>query len=534
MAPMETPKTNGASTPNLDVEFKVPQGVLVPPPHVRVFIEKTAEPVSRNGKAFEQRIKDQHGSKPQFTFLYSQDPYFNYYEWRVKEIAQGRMLDDAGRAITKKQAEKPKGLEKPPEFEFSARMPPINALDLDVLHHTARFVAIHGRGFLMGLSQREAGNPQFDFLRSTHSYNQYFNRMVDQYTELRNARTLNDGAREKERIDELTETVKDKFTFLEKAKKRAEWVKHQEKEKQKKEEKEEEDKVAYAQIDWLDFYVAETIVFPEDEDPAGYEMPTTIGQLQALSLEQKAAISVVNSNMRIEEALPGDFDTPPYSTTPHAITPQPVQAYQPPQPAYVPQPIPTPVQTHIPPSFAQQIQSPPFTPSPPPLQSAAPGQTRPAVSSPAPVPVGAAPPRGLAARRRAQVTKVPCPNCGQQIPADELEAHIRIELQDPKWREQKAKSDARFSTTNLHSVDVANNLKRLASHRDDIFDPVTGEPITEEEIARRKKVAANLVVQVPDQDDVGRTVKVPMGQTMDINEQIKNIQARYKGHQNGE
>lgn len=528
MAPMEQPKTNGA---DLDTKFKVPEGVTVPPPHIRVYIERTSEAVSRNGKAFEQRIKDQHGSKPQFTFLYPHDPYFKYYEWRVQEIAEGRMLDDAGRAISKKQPAKPKGLEKPPEFEFSARMPPINAQDLDVLHLTARFVAIHGRGFLMGLSQREAGNPQFDFLRSTHSYNQYFNRIVDQYTELRNARTQNNGAREKERIDELTEIVKDKFTFLEKAKKRAEWVKHQEKEKQKKEEKEEEDKVAYAQIDWQDFYVAETIVFPEGEDPSIYEAPTNIGQLQALSLEQKAALSVVNSNMRIEEALPGDFDTPPYSTTPHAITPQPVQAYQPPQQAYVPPP----VQTHIPPSFAQQIQSPPFSPSPPPPQLAAPAQaTRPAVPSPAPIPLGAAPARGAAARRRAQVTKVPCPNCGQQIPADELEAHIRIELQDPKWREQKAKSDARFSTTNLHSVDVANNLKRLASHRDDIFDPVTGEPITEEEVARRKRLAANLVVQAPDQDEVGRTVKVPMGQTMDINEQIKNIQAKHKAHQNGE
>jgi splicing factor 3A subunit 1 len=141
--------------------------------------------------------------------------------------------------------------------------------------------------------------------------------------------------------------------------------------------------------------------------------------------------------------------------------------------------------------------------------------------------VQAAPAAGPRARRRGpQVATVACPNCGQQIPSDEFEAHIRIELQDPKWREQKAKSDARFSTTNLHAVDVANNLKRLASHREDIFDPATGEPISEEELARRKRAA--IVVQAPDQDEVGRTVKVPMGQSMDINEQIKNIQAKYR------
>ena len=523
MALTESPGLNGVGTPDADaLDFKIPEGIVVPPPQTRQIIEKTVGPVVRNGKRFEDKIKTDHGDKPRFSFLFAHDPYNAYYLWRIEEHKAGRALDDAGKAIAKKAPEKPKGLEPPPDFEFSARMPPISAQDLDVVHKTAQFVAIHGRGFLMSLSQREAGNPQFDFLRSTHSYNQYFNRLVDQYTDLRTARTQNGGLRQQDRMAELEEIVKDKFTFLEKAKKRAEWVKYQEKEKQKKEEKEEADKVAFAQIDWQDFYIAEVVVFNEGEDLSHLPAPTSIGELQALSLEQKAAMTVIGSNMRIEETVPGtEFDNQYAIPTPPI---QPAPAVHIPQPA--PAPVHTPVQVHVPPPVASPLLGAPgFSPSSQPPESAA-GAPPMRVRD-----TGAAVPRALARRRGAQVTLVPCPNCGQQIPSDEFEAHIRIELQDPRWREQKAKADSRFSTTNLHAVDVASNLKRLASHRDDIFDPLTGEPISEEEQARRKRAA---VVQAPDADDVGRTVKLPMGQTMDINEQIKNIQAKYKGHQNGE
>lgn len=43
----------------------------------------------------------------------------------------------------------------------------------------------------------------------------------------------------------------------------------------------------------------------------------------------------------------------------------------------------------------------------------------------------------------------------------------------------------------MSQVDVANNLKRLASQRSDLFDPVTGQAVSEDELARRKKAALN-------------------------------------------
>jgi splicing factor 3A subunit 1 len=66
---------------------------------------------------------------------------------------------------------------------------------------------------------------------------------------------------------------------------------------------------------------------------------------------------------------------------------------------------------------------------------------------------------------------------------------LAVELLDPRWREQKAKADARYATSNVTMADVATNLKRLASQRSDVFDMMTGQDVLEEDAQRRKKMA---------------------------------------------
>lgn len=99
---------------------------------------------------------------------------------------------------------------------------------------------------------------------------------------------------------------------------------------------------------------------------------------------------------------------------------------------------------------------------------------------------------------------------------------VLVELLDPRWKEQKAKSESRYATTNLWNNDAANNLKRLASQRPDMFDGVTGQALTEEEAARRKKAATSYDGNLPDGKAKG---SVP--QNVDVNEQIKNIHAKF-------
>jgi len=101
-----------------------------------------------------------------------------------------------------------------------------------------------------------------------------------------------------------------------------------------------------------------------------------------------------------------------------------------------------------------------------------------------------------------------------------------VELLDPRWKEQKAKAEARHLITDLSQVDVAHNLKRLASQRTDVFDGVTGEPISEEEQARRKKAAIHSFDGNPEGKSQAHISHL---QRMTMEEQIKAIHDKFGG-----
>ncbi|KAL7621190.1 SF3a splicing factor complex subunit [Parahypoxylon ruwenzoriense] len=538
--------TNGDAAAALD-DIKPPQGIVLPPKEFRTILEKTAGFVARNGIAFEDRIREKEKHNPKFSFLSNADPYNPYYLWRLSEIKEGRGTAVAAGRVGEATAaveEKPAGPPKPPDFQFSARMPNISAQDLEVVKLTALFVAKNGRQFMTALSQRETGNYQFDFLRPNHSLHNFFQHLIDQYSMLLRAGGIDgEGGRvQQERVAELQRNVDDKYHILNRARQRAEWLKHQEDEKQKKEEEEEKERLSYAQIDWHDFVVVETVVFTEADDQANLPPPTSLSELQYASLEQKAKVSV-SANLRIEEAMPTDDDNayngcpaPPNYNLPH----------HPPQPIpRVPgaQPLPS---TPTPPQAAYQMVPPPSRPNGAQedeemqrIREREEARLR-MQHAQAEAKGGAAPmkikenyvPRAAARAANRQGTQMAlCPNCNQQIPMNELEAHMRIELLDPQWKEQKAKAESRYATTNLSHADVANNLKRFASQRGDLFDGVTGQPITEEEMARRKRAAMNSF----DGNLDGRSqAHINHMQSVNVDEQIARIHQRFaKDNQQG-
>ena len=495
-----------AAPSSLDSIAKPPDHVVLPPKDLRAIIEKTAGYVARNGIAFEERILEKEQRNPKFGFLVEHDAYHAYYIWRKDEISAGRGTDiaagRAGEAQVAAVPEPPKGPGKPPEFHFSARMPVINAQDFDVVKLTAYYVARNGRSFINTIAQRQAGNFQFDFLRPQHSLHQFFSRLVDQYTELINLRQIEDGIALKKRVEDLKLDKGDKFRVLERAKKRADWVRFQQEQKQKQDKEAEAEKVAYAEIDWHDFDVAGTIEFDDRDEEAELPPPTSLADLQSASLEQKAAMSLAPNHRRLEEAMPTDDMSHMYNNIPqplpqhHRAQSSPTPANLPPRPPSGPPPLgnslpPPPTLSPMPPpgipGAASPFSPPPTgSPAPPIAANAAPGTIRP----------GDAPmkirsdyiPRAQQARAQKAAATL-CPYCKQQIPNAEYQNHIKIELLDPRWKEQRAKADSRNATTNLNTADVSSNLKRFASQRQDLFDGVTGEPLSEEESARRKRAA---------------------------------------------
>lgn len=59
-----------------------------------------------------------------------------------------------------------------------------------------------------------------------------------------------------------------------------------------------------------------------------------------------------------------------------------------------------------------------------------------------------------------------CPICFQEFPYADIDEHIRIELLNPKWREQRKLQLQKTSTTNIaESDEITKNLERLAKKR---------------------------------------------------------------------
>ena len=226
---------------------------------------------------------------------------------------------------------------------------------------------------------------------------------------------------------DLEYNASNKFNILGRAKQRAEWVKFQEEQKQKKEEEAEKEKLEYAQIDWHDFVVVETVLFEDSDEQADLPPPTSLNDLQSASLEQKGAMSLQPHDRRIEEAMPTDED---YGLSYNQQEQQPSYATPPPPPPFNPY--------EILPSPAVDYQ---FT-SPTPVAAQQDEEERAiadrkqsweAAQAAQAVAKGGANqpmrirndyvPRAQAKRQNLQMAL--CPNCKQQIPYDELDHHMK-------------------------------------------------------------------------------------------------------------
>lgn len=84
-------------------------GVIRPPPDIRVVADRTASYVAKNGRAFEARIlKSEKGKTPKFAFLHPTSPFHAYYEDRIDFYENGGDDDEE-----EKPAKKNEGGEMP-------------------------------------------------------------------------------------------------------------------------------------------------------------------------------------------------------------------------------------------------------------------------------------------------------------------------------------------------------------------------------------------------------------------------------------
>ncbi|XP_072288587.1 splicing factor 3A subunit 1 [Eucyclogobius newberryi] len=448
-------------------------GIIYPPPEVRNIVDKTASFVARNGPEFEARIRQNEINNPKFNFLNPNDPYHAYYRHKVNEFKEGKAQEPSA-AIPKvmQQQQLPQKVqviqetvipkEPPLEFEFIADPPSIAAFDLDVVKLTAQFVARNGRQFLTQLMQKEQRNYQFDFLRPQHSLFNYFTKLVEQYTKIL--------IPPKGLLNKLKKEAENAKDVMDQVKYRVEWAKYQERERKKEEEEREKERVAYAQIDWHDFVVVETVDFQPNEQ-GHFPPPTTPEELGARILIQERYEKFGESE-EVEMEVESEDEDDVREDRREGHPSQPDQDTQ--------------VQDMDEGSDEDEdgmkIPLPPETPMPPPLP-------------PTPDQVIIRRDYDPKASRPQPSVSVPdeyliSPITGEKIPASKMQEHMRIGLLDPRWREQRDRSIRDRQTEDevyAPGLDIESSLKQLAERRTDIFgveETAIGKKIGEEEIQK--------------------------------------------------
>lgn len=397
-----------------------PEGIIIPPPEIKATIERTAEFVAKNGIAFEHRIREKEGSNALFSFLNNDDHYHLYYQWRCDEYASGRTRENEANTTQQKAKETSDQLREPPAFEFHTVLPPMSAVDHEVIHTTAEHTAEYGPSFSMLLAKNEARNPQYEFLKPSHSLHKFYQLLVEQYLKVGQAVGSGFEALPESTKANIEAAVKDKFYALGLGKKRAEWISHTEQKNQKAIEEAERERIAFAEIDWHDFVVAETIVFSDKDKTGELPAPLTLAQLQFSSLEQRSR------GLKLEYAPNSDDEEEEDEE----------EAKQ---------------------EDAEKEETKDSTEKE--VVSAKPEPT--VYSAPSNMKIRPAGTSKLNKLKNNAPATVVTPS-GEVVPESSYDSHMRVYTLDPNWKAQKDLAESRAQSTNLATSGVTQNMKRMA------------------------------------------------------------------------
>jgi len=442
--------------------------IIYPPPEVKNIVDKTAGFVARNGVEFEQRIKQNEINNPKFNFLNPGDPYHAYYKHKVIVIREGKpdlekpQLKAATTDLTTtKQSELLKAVTKadkivlkeaPPEYEFIADPPSISAFDLDVVKLTAQFVARNGRQFLTNLMNREQRNFQFDFLRPQHSLFQYFTRLLEQYTKVL--------IPPKDLQNKLNFEADNRAHVLEQVAYRVAWLEHQEAARKKQEEALEKERVSYAQVDWHNFVVVETVDY-QSWEVGNFPPPTNPSEVGARVLIQRrqeeqgaAAPQPVphGQDSDSEEETGADTNVQDMEEGSSESEEEEEEEEEEEQPE--------PTKTIKAPIMA----APPVAAPLPPITAPTPGN----------VTIKKYDPKAAAAMKKKVEDDqfLISPITGEKIPASQAAEHMKVGLLDPRWVEERDKhisAKANEEVVFAPGQSIESSLKHLAERRTDIF-----------------------------------------------------------------
>ncbi|CUA75009.1 Splicing factor 3A subunit 1 [Rhizoctonia solani] len=454
---------------------KFATGMIYPPPDIRTIIDRTASFVARssNPVQFEDKIRESQRNEPKFSFLNSADPYHAYYRHRIQKVEEGEdepeaapVKQDAPQEVVAQIQAPPK---EPPAHEFVFDAPQVTAVDLDIIKLTALYTARRGRPFLNALMAREARNFQFDFLRPNHSLFSYFNNLVEQYT-----RVLRPPKELLAKIA-LHATPEGKWDMLAEARERATYERWRREREKKKEDDQEAERIAFAEIDWHDYHVVQTIEFTAADATSDLPPPMSIAEVENMTLAQKRMAAQIMeatapdveayraANVQLEEELdPEAFGTNGLSATGTNADDEEMRERK---------------RKEAEEREREEVRA---------------REMQNGTNAPMKIRKDYVP-KTLASKAASKQAMTTCTICGQQVPEAELAEHRRIELLDPKWKTQRDNLEMRRAQANelQGGANVVTSLRDLARTRTDIFGAEAEEEARKkeavEEQARRRE-----------------------------------------------
>ncbi|GAA5991042.1 hypothetical protein JCM10908_006514 [Rhodotorula pacifica] len=421
--------------------------LILPPPVIKAIVDKTAAFIAKSNNAamLEEKFRQREKTDSRFAFMNDSDPYHAYYADRLAAFKAGEQLEQKPdeKEGADGKAEDDGRPPQPPALEFLVEDPPkINAVDLDILRLTALFTARSGRKFTSDLAARESRNYQFDFLRPSHSLFGYFNRLVEQYTkilvpskELLERIERRSGAAAGDALGDTT--AQGRREVLSDAQQRVEWEKWESSRRKEEEDKAEAERIAFAEIDWQDFQVASTIEFTENDEAGIAELPPpmSLAEVENMSIAQKKMASMImegngaatNGDGSDEGEMDMEDEDEEAATAGEPIIEQRRED-------------------------VVEIQT---------ADSSAPVKIR----------------KDYVRTKKTKATQAFTTFEGQQIPVDEFGKHIRYEMLDPRWKEEKKQADLNRAASAVMpgGTDVSASIRAIAAHRPDIFGENIGE-----------------------------------------------------------
>ncbi|KAG9096369.1 hypothetical protein FS749_008645 [Ceratobasidium sp. UAMH 11750] len=452
---------------------KFATGMIYPPPDIRTIIDRTAAFVARsaNPPQFEDKIRESQRNEPKFSFLNSADPYHAYYRHRIQKVEEGEDDQTVTVAAAKDVPETAVPViqappKEPPPHEFVYDAPQASAVDLDIIKLTALYTAHRGRPFLNALQAREARNFQFDFLRPNHSLFGYFNRLVEQYT-----RVLHPPKELLAKIA-LHATPEGKWDMLAEARERAAYERWRREREKKKEDDKEAERIAFAEIEWHDYHIVQTIEFTAADATSDLPPPMSIAEVENMTLAQKRMAA------QIMEATAPDVEA--YRAA--NVQPEEEPSVNMDAMGGFDEPVEDEEMRERKRKEAEERER----------EEARAREMQNGASAPMKIRKDYVP-KTLAAKASSKQNMTTCTICGQQVPEDELAEHRRIELLDPKWKTQRDNLEMRRAQASelQRGANIVTSLRQLARTRVDIFgadaDEEARKKEEEEERARRRE-----------------------------------------------